>query len=78
MRQRPLYIYYITSSGFVKRQGRGLHFSKEVKANDFRKNSVLPVGGLPYAGGGIFLLLALIEFVPVKVNPWSAIFRRIW
>ena len=35
MRQRPLYVYYTIRSGFVKWQGRGFHFSKEVNANDF-------------------------------------------
>ena len=32
-------------------------------------------GGLPYAGGGLFLLLTVVQLVPIKVNPWSAIAR---
>ena len=33
--------------------------------------------GLPYAGGGLFVLLTLVQITPIKVNPWSAIARWI-
>ena len=32
---------------------------------------------LPCSGGGLFLLLTLIQLVPIQVNPWSAIARWI-
>ena len=30
---------------------------------------------LAYSGGGLFVLLTLVQIAPVKVNPWSAIAR---
>ena len=30
---------------------------------------------LPCSGGGLFLLLTLIQLAPIQVNPWSAIAR---
>lgn len=30
-----------------------------------------------WSGGGLLLLLTLIQIVPIKVNPWSAIMRGI-
>lgn len=30
---------------------------------------------LSYAGGGVAALSVLVEIAPVKVNPWSALFR---
>ena len=32
---------------------------------------------LAYSGGGLFVLLTLVQIAPVKVNPWSAIARWI-
>ncbi|RKJ38391.1 hypothetical protein D7X94_16655 [Acutalibacter sp. 1XD8-33] len=32
---------------------------------------------LAYSGGGLFVLLTLIQLAPIKVNPWSAIARWI-
>ena len=32
---------------------------------------------LPCSGGGLFLLLTLIQLVPIQVNPWSATARWI-
>ena len=32
---------------------------------------------LPCSGGGLFLLLTLIQLAPIQVNPWSAIARWI-
>ena len=32
---------------------------------------------LACSGGGLFVLLILVEIAPIKVNPWSAIFRWI-
>lgn len=34
-------------------------------------------GGLPYAGGGLFVLLTLIQLAPIKVNPWSWLAKTI-
>lgn len=34
-------------------------------------------GGLPYAGGGLFVLLTLIQLAPIKVNPWSWLAKAI-
>ena len=33
--------------------------------------------GLPYAGGGLFVLLTLVQLSPIQINPWSAIARWI-
>ena len=33
--------------------------------------------GLPYAGGGLFVLLTLVQLAPIQINPWSAIARWI-
>ena len=30
---------------------------------------------LTWGGGGLFLLLTLVQIAPVKINPWSAIAR---
>ena len=30
---------------------------------------------LPCSGGGLFLLLTLIQLAPIQINPWSAIAR---
>ena len=35
------------------------------------------LGGLPYAGGGLFVLLTLIQLAPIKVNPWSWLAKTI-
>lgn len=32
---------------------------------------------LLWSGGGLFLLLSLIQIAPIKIDPWSAIFRWI-
>ena len=34
-------------------------------------------GGLPYAGGGLFILLTLVQLAPIKVNPWSWLAKTI-
>lgn len=34
-------------------------------------------GGLPYAGGGLFVLLTLIQLAPIQVNPWSWLAKTI-
>lgn len=34
-------------------------------------------GGLPYASGGLFVLLTLIQLAPIKVNPWSWLAKTI-
>lgn len=32
---------------------------------------------MTYSGGGLFLLLTLVQLAPIQVNPWSAIARWI-
>lgn len=32
---------------------------------------------LLYGGGGLFLFMTLVQITPIKINPWSAIARRI-
>ena len=34
-------------------------------------------GGLPYAGGWLFVLLTLVQLAPIKVNPWSWLAKSI-
>ena len=34
-------------------------------------------GSLPYAGGGLFVLLTLVQLAPIKVNPWSWLAKTI-
>ncbi len=32
---------------------------------------------LSWSGGGVFLLLTLVQIMPIKINPWSAIARAL-
>jgi len=68
MRQRPFYIYYTTSSGYVK---PGLYFLN-------KDGDIMPLNQvLAWGGSGVLLLLTLVQLAPIKLDPWSAIARWI-
>lgn len=54
--------------------------TRQNKAADFARKGVIPLSFnqlFAYGGGGLAVLLTVLQLAPIKVNPWSAIARWI-